>query len=228
MARHWYLRWSHDARFGVLNSARSLTDRRALYALAVAIVVQVAIAVATVAAVTALSGINLGWVTGQGGAATIRSWMSITTDIGVLGGFMGMLLGLGDHTDATIMLTRAVGVSISGFVMIRMLFATFLGRIHPVGALGVSTFVLVVLFPVVHPWYMLWAILPLAAWANRPAFRISAVAYSSLMSFFVLPRGLALPGATVVSIYLASAISFIILLAVGWSLLRRRGIVGLN
>ena len=48
------------------------------------------------------------------------------------------------------------------------------------------------------------------------------------MSFFVLPRGLALPGATVVSIYLASAISFIILLAVGWSLLRRRGIVGLN
>ena len=109
-----------------------------------------------------------------------------------------------------------------------MLFATFLGRIHPVGALGVSTFVLVVLFPVVHPWYMLWAILPLAAWANRPAFRISAVAYSSLMSFFVLPRGLALPGATVVSIYLASAISFIILLAVGWSLLRRRGIVGLN
>ena len=39
-----------------------------------------------------------------------------------------MLLGLGDHTDATIMLTRAVGVSISGFVMIRMLFATFLGR----------------------------------------------------------------------------------------------------
>jgi len=228
VARHWYLRWSHDARFGVLNSARSLTDRHALCALAVAIVVQVAIAVATVAAVTALSGINLGWVTGQGGAATIRSWMSITTDIGVLGGFMGMLLGLGDHTDATIMLTRAVGVSISGFVMIRMLFATFLGRIHPVGALGVSTFVLVVLFPVVHPWYMLWAILPLAAWANRPVFRISAVLYSSLMSFFVLPRGLALPGATVVSIYLASAISFIILLAVGWSLLRRRGIVGLN
>ena len=228
LARYWYLRWADDARYGVLNSSRSVFDRHGIAAIVAATITQLAVLVATISLVSAITGIGLGWVTGQGGAATIRSWMSITTDIGVLGGFVGMLLGLGDHTEATIALTRLVGVSISGFFLMRMLFATFLGRIHPVGALGVATFVLVVLFPVVHPWYMLWAILPLAAWANRPLFRISAVAYSALMSFFVLPRGLALPGGTVVAIYVASAISFIILLIISRSLMLRRGLIGLN
>ena len=109
-----------------------------------------------------------------------------------------------------------------------MLFATFQGRIHPVGGLGVGTFVLVILFPVVHPWYMLWAIVPLAAWANRLFFRVAAVAYSATFSFFVLPRGLGLPPLTVVSIYVGSAVAFVAVVGVGWWLLRRRGVLGLH
>src|SRR5699024_7150159 len=34
------------------------------------------ILLATIAAFTVISGIGLGWITGQGGAATIRSWLS--------------------------------------------------------------------------------------------------------------------------------------------------------
>lgn len=178
--------------------------------------------VASIAFVTLVSGISLGWVTGQGGAVSIRSWMSISTAIGVIFGWFGMLLGLGDHTEAILVVTRAAGIFVALAAMVRMLVATYVGRIAAIGGLGVSTFILVICFPVVHPWYMLWAILPLAAWANRRLFRYTVIGYSALLSFFVLPRGLSLPPVTVLSIYLGSITSFIIfVLFVRWIFNRR-------
>lgn len=193
-----------------------------------AVLVQVSLLVATIAVITLISGIGLGWITGQGGAASIRSWMSVTTDSGVIAGWLGMLLGLGDHTEAMLSITRTAGILVAVAFIVRMLFATFRGIIHPVGGLGVSTFVLVILFPVVHPWYMLWAIVPLAAWANRLFFRMCVVIYSAAFSFFVLPRGLALPPDTVVAIYVGAAVSFVIIVALGWWLLRRKRLLDLD
>lgn len=179
----------------------------------------------SIGAVTLVSGIGTGWITGQGGAASIRSWMSMTTDVGVAAGLLGMVLGLGDHTEAILVITRGAGVLVAAAFIVRMLFATFRGTIHPVGGLGVGTFVLVILFPVVHPWYMLWAILPLATWANRVIFRIGVLIYSAAMSFFVLPRGLALPGPTVVTIYLSAAVFGAFIIVAGWLVLRRARVV---
>jgi alpha-1,6-mannosyltransferase len=45
------------------------------------------------------------------------------------------------------------------------------------------------LFPVVQPWYLLWAVIPLAAWATRPVFRIPAIVFSSAVSLIVMPNG---------------------------------------
>lgn len=177
--------------------------------------------VASIAAVSVISGIGLGWVSGQGGAASIRSWMSVTTDIGVIAGALGQILGLGDHSEAILSITRAAGVLVAAGFVVRMLFATFRGTIHPIGGLGVGTFVLVILFPVVHPWYMLWAIVPLATWANRAFFRVAVVGYSAAMSFFVLPRGLALPAPTVLTIYLLAAFFGTLIIGIGWWVLRR-------
>ena len=42
----------------------------------------------------------------------------------------------------------------------------------------------VLLFPVVQPWYLLWAIIPLAAWATRPGFRIAAIAVTLIVGIF--------------------------------------------
>lgn len=174
----------------------------------------------SIGAFTLASGIGLGWVTGQGGAATIRSWLSISTDVGVASGFMGMMLGLGDHTEAILSVTRAAGVLAAAAFMVRMLFATFRGVMHPIGGLGVSTLILVILFPVVHPWYILWAIFPLAAWANRWFFRYAVVIYSAVMSFVVLPRGLGLPPGTIAQIYLSAALGLGTLMIIGWVALR--------
>lgn len=180
----------------------------------------VAVLILSIGAFTLASGIGLGWVTGQGGAATIRSWLSISTDVGVASGFMGMMLGLGDHTEAILSVTRAAGVLAAAAFMVRMLFATFRGVMHPIGGLGVSTLVLVILFPVVHPWYILWAIFPLAAWANRWFFRYAVVIYSAVMSFVVLPRGLGLPPGTIAQIYLSAALGLGTLMIIGWVALR--------
>lgn len=212
-------------------AARGLVDKLGIppvRAVLGAGVTQLLVLAASIAAVTVITGIDIGWIFGQGGAATIRSWLSATTSVGVGAGFLGMLLGLGDHTEAILTVTRTVGVIIAAGFMIRMLFATYRGAIHPVGGLGVSTFVLVVFFPVVQPWYILWAVLPLAAWANRRFFRMAVIIYSGFMSFIVLPRGLGLPPGTVFVIYLAALVTFLVLAGVGWVALRRAGVRVLN
>lgn len=205
--------------------ARHFTIRGARPAVATAAsaALQTAVLAATAALVAWVTGIGFGWVTGQGGAASIRSWLSLTTDIGVAGGTLGMWLGLGDHTDAMLVVTRGAGVILAAAFLIRMLWATFKGTIHPVGGLGVATLVMVALFPVVHPWYPLWAILPLAAWANRIFFRASVAAYSAVFSFLVLPRGLGLPPASVVNVYFTAAVAFAVLVAIAVVARKRYG-----
>lgn len=177
-------------------------------------VVKSAVVTATVAATTAVvvsvgTGLGFGWITAQGGAATVRSWMSLTTLLGIVSGFFGRLLGLGDISDSALVFTRGIGVILVGLWMLRMLLATFRGRIHPLGGYGLSMFALVILFPVVHPWYLLWAIVPLSAWANRGQFRTAVVVYSAIFSFVILPRGLGLPPATVAQIYLVALLFFV-------------------
>ncbi|AZA13618.1 polyprenol phosphomannose-dependent alpha 1,6 mannosyltransferase MptB [Corynebacterium choanae] len=195
-----------------------------------AVTTQLAVLVGGIACFTILTGIPLGWITGQGGAATVRSWLSLTTAIGVIAGWVGQLAGLGDHTDPALTVTRTVGLLIAGCFVVRMLYATFRGAIHPVGAWGVSMIVVVILFPVVHPWYVLWALLPLAAWANRPAFVGTAALYCAIVSLIVLPRGLSLPIGVVAASYLTATIAWLVITACYWQVCRlpRRNALHLN
>ncbi|MCU1647513.1 MAG: mptB [Nocardia sp.] len=148
-----------------------------------------AMAIATTLFVSFASGLGFGWIHTLNAATTVRSWMSVPTALGIVTGFGGVLLGLGDHTTALLGITRPIAGAVAVFVTIRMLVAAWTGRLHPVGAMGVSLGAIVLLFPVVQPWYLLWAIVPLAAWANRPAFRVPAVAFSAVVSVILMPRG---------------------------------------
>ena len=74
-------------------------------------------------------------------------------------------------------------------------------------------FAMVLLFRF-HPWYLLWALVPLSGWATRSQFRWAVVAYSAVFSLTVLPRGLGLPPGTVVQIYLGSVAAFAVVMAV--------------
>ena len=99
-------------------------------------------------------------------------------------GQVGILLGLGDHTTAVLGLTRAIGVVIIAILVTWLLLAVLRGRLHPVGGLGVALGLTVLLFPVVQPWYVLWAVIPLAAWATRPAFRTTTIVVTLVVGIF--------------------------------------------
>ncbi|MBH0774839.1 polyprenol phosphomannose-dependent alpha 1,6 mannosyltransferase MptB [Nocardia sp. NEAU-351] len=135
------------------------------------------------------SGLGFGWVGTLGTANAVRSWMSLPTLLGVITGFGGVLLGLGDHTTALLSITRPIAAAAATLLVVRLLIATWSGRLHPVGALGLAFGAVVLLFPVVQPWYLLWGIVPLAAWANRPLFRVPATVASAVVSVLLMPSG---------------------------------------
>ncbi|BCI53106.1 putative alpha-(1-_6)-mannopyranosyltransferase [Mycolicibacterium litorale] len=143
-----------------------------------------AVAVAVMAVIGWASGLGFGWLFTLGTANVVRSWMSPPTLIALGTGQVGILLGLGDHTTAILGLTRAIGVSIIAVLVSGLLLAVLRGRLHPVGGLGVALGATVLLFPVVQPWYLLWAIIPLAAWATRPGFRGATIAVTLIVGIF--------------------------------------------
>jgi alpha-1,6-mannosyltransferase len=110
--------------------------------------------------------------------------MSPPTLLALGTGQVGILLGLGDHTTAVLSLTRGIGVLIIGVLVAWLLLSVLRGRLHPVGGLGVALGGTVLLFPVVQPWYLLWAIIPLAAWATRPGFRLAVIIVTLVVGIF--------------------------------------------
>ena len=130
------------------------------------------------------SGLGFGWIYTLGTANVVRSWMSPPTLLALGTGQVGILLGLGDHTTAVLALTRGIGVLLIMVIVCWLLLAVFRGRLHPIGGLGVALGLTVLLFPVVQPWYLLWAIIPLAAWATRHGFRAAAIAITLVVGIF--------------------------------------------
>jgi alpha-1,6-mannosyltransferase len=143
-----------------------------------------AISLAVMAVIGWASGLGFGWINTLGTANVVRSWMSPPTLLALGTGQAGILLGLGDHTTAVLGLTRGIGVFLIAVVVTWLLFAVLRGRLHPVGGLGVALGATVLLFPVVQPWYLLWAIIPLACWASTPRFRATAIAVTLVIGIF--------------------------------------------
>lgn len=184
---------------------------------------------ATVTLVTSLaSGLGFGWLHTLDTAGAVRSWMSLTTSLGVITGFLGVLLGVGDHTTAAIGLARPLGELTAAFVTLRMLVAAYTGRLPAVGALGVSLGAVVLLSPVVQPWYLLWAVLPLAAWATRPLFRLPTIVISAAVCVIQMPSGADYVPFTIVEAALATIVTIAAVVALTrhllpwrvWALLR--------
>jgi alpha-1,6-mannosyltransferase len=143
-----------------------------------------AITVAVTALIGWASGLGFGWLFTLGTANVVRSWMSLPTLLALGTGQVGILLGLGDHTTAVLGLTRGIGVMIISVLVTWLLLAVLRGRLHPVGGLGVALGMTVLLFPVVQPWYVLWAVIPLSAWATRRSFRTTAIVVTLVVGIF--------------------------------------------
>jgi len=145
-----------------------------------------AIAVATASGVTALAGTGYGWVAALGTPTRARTWMSVTTDLGSVFGLLARWSGVATIEQARHAVWLA-GVCVAGCLCVLLWRRS--RELGPVVALGLCLASFVVLGPVVHPWYLLWGIVPLAVAAGSVAIRRAVTVASVALILLVLPGG---------------------------------------
>ncbi len=139
---------------------------------------------------------GFGWVLAVQSSTTVYSWMSPTTGTGLL---IGALTGT--HVTATaVTISNTVGAVVCLPIVIRLLLDVYRGRTHPLRAVGLIFVAALLCGPVVQPWYLLWALLPLAATAQRHRERSVLTAVSAVVALVLPP--LAAPAADLVAGYL--------------------------
>ncbi|GAB03520.1 mannosyltransferase MptB [Gordonia amarae NBRC 15530] len=164
-------------------------SRRSVIAITLSAGFHVAVLAAVMAVIGLITGLGFGWIHTVTTGGVVRSWMSLPTSVSVLTGNIGKSLGLGDHTQTILDTARPLAQGVAGVFILRWMLATLSGRIHPLGALGVSMATFIAFFPFVQPWYLLWAVIPLAAWATGPWFRLLTILVSALIGVVALPTG---------------------------------------
>jgi alpha-1,6-mannosyltransferase len=165
-----------------------------------------AVAGVTFAAFTALAGVGFGWVAALGAPGTVRSFLSVSTSLGVIAGQSGLLLGLGDHTQAVLDVMQPVGTLIGSVIAVVLMWQCWQRRINPIFALGMAMGAFVLFAPVIQPWYLLWAALPLAASTADPRVRTATVWLTVLFSVTIMPNGATIPVFVIVQAVVVAAV----------------------
>lgn len=196
LARRSGGRWSDLIRWGLLTAVASL----AVFGL-----------------FTWWAGGGLGWIAGLGNPGSVQSFLSVSTTIGAGAGALGVLLGLGDHTATTVEIMQLVGTGLGGLLALVVLWCCWRpGRpradgtrrplVEPMLGLGLGLGVFVLLSPVIQPWYLLWAAIPLAATARTPGIRRATVWLCTIFAVIIMPNGATIPVFTIVRSVIAAAV----------------------
>lgn len=113
-----------------------------------------------------VSGTGLGWVAALSTPGAIRTWLSPPTALGMIVAGAVRAVGLGDHIDLAVTVFRGIATLVAVCLVLWLVLRPQ-GRSAVRGA-GLALLAVVVLGPVVQPWYLLWS-LPLLAAAGIAA-----------------------------------------------------------
>ena len=140
-------------------------------------VFMVTILIVVVATPLDLSTVTFGWVTALSTPGEVKTWLSPVTALGMIIGGVLQLLGLADTNEGAVSVVRFIG-TVTSLITVTWLCLNPQGRSATRGA-ALAFLAVVVLGPVVHPWYVLWviplfAITGLASWYLRGTMLIIA------------------------------------------------------
>jgi alpha-1,6-mannosyltransferase len=160
--------------------------------------------VATVVATTTLAGTGYGWVGALDTPTKAHTWTSITTDLGY---WTGLLAQHWNIATGEQMLAgwRLAGLAAAGAICLLMLHRH---RANPVLGVGLGLAAVLALGPVVHPWYLLWATVPLAAAATTERARRLVIFFTLAMTALVFPGGVQPGAAPILGALLGALIVF--------------------
>lgn len=148
------------------------------------VAVVAAVITGVLAQVAALSAIvGFGWITSPLGSLSVYSWMSPTTATGML---IGAVAG-GDATPTAVRVLNTIGLVVCVPVVITLLVAVCRRRLNPIRGLGLIFTAALLCGAVVQPWYVLWAVLPLAAAADTHTRRRTVTAVSAVVALALPP-----------------------------------------
>lgn len=164
------------------------------------------------------SGLGFGWVSAVSTPGLVRSWLSPVAELANIGGVLGITLGFGNHTGALVSLLQLLGTAVAGLITVKFLWDSFRWRCRPIIGLGVSLGAFMVLHVALQPWWVLWAVIPLAASAGTSRFRVLATAMSAGLALAVFPTGSTYGGRSFVvsQAYLAGGAVIVVALVILW------------
>ena len=143
-------------------------------------------AVGVMAVCSEAVGLGWGWISGLQNPDTVRSWLDPATGLGLFLGRVVSAVGLGDHTHVLLTICRGAAFVLAGLIGLRLLRSS--DRIGALSAMGWTYVAVVLLGPVVQPWYAAWGFVFLAPIAEGRTRRVLLVV-SGIACFVGLPGG---------------------------------------
>ncbi|MEV7278328.1 polyprenol phosphomannose-dependent alpha 1,6 mannosyltransferase MptB [Streptomyces sp. NPDC093111] len=116
------------------------------------------VAAGVAALATVAAGTGFGWLRTQSVAGTIHTALSVTSDLG-----LGLGLLVADDPEPVKAVVQQAGLVVAVGIIAVLGWRAWKGRLDPTLGLGMSLVALVVLSPMVQPWYLLWGMCGIAA-----------------------------------------------------------------
>jgi hypothetical protein len=144
------------------------------------------IATSVMAALSLVTGLGWSWVLNLATPGTVRSWLAPATAAGLALTHLSQWMHLGIPMHVFLSITRVLGLAIAA-VAGAWLFKN-VDRYGTLRAIGLTMLLVVVLGPVVQPWYLSWGLILLAPVATGRV-RTVIVVFSVASAFLQLPGG---------------------------------------
>ncbi len=177
-------------------------------------------AAAVFGAVTAVSGLGLGWLFALSGTEASVQWTSLPTGVGMAIGFVLRVLGLPGAVGASQVCRFVAFYLVLPVVLVLLWWPVRRGG--PVRAVvaraGASFGALLLASPTVHPWYVLWPVVLLAASVRDERVQQALTVLLVVLALLVLPDGYSLARVTA---WAGAPLDVLVLFALGTVAVRR-------